>query len=246
MTLRSRLTAQAREALSGKRDELSSRTQEMYERAERRDLGTRRRTAAVLVAGVAALGTMFTMVSNSVLAVNFTSANSSYKVYTDRVVGQYAAGFMNAQQKQSGTVGVAQIGFKLADLNGMCVIATQDLPVLGTVSLLMTGGEPVNGTVTDPTKKISANELYIASNSLVGQGENISRMTLGQSADTLSMDTITTHRGTPGAFGLQAQVLQMANLDADSYGIDLQGSITLPDLKIRVVPGTATKTSCAS
>lgn len=223
---------------------LSSRADGMFTAAKTRRYGTRRRAVLPMVGGVVALGTMFNLVSSNVLAVSFTSSNQAYKVYTDRVVGQYAAGFINAQQKQSGPTAVAQIGFKQADLFGMCVIAPQDLPVLGTVSLLMTGGEPVNGTVTDPAKKINANELYVASNSLKGSGENISRMTLGQSADTLAMDNIVSHRGAPGAFGLQAQLMQIGNLDADSYGIDLQGSINIPDLNIRVVPGVATKANC--
>lgn len=226
------------------REDLTTRRTTMLAQADDRRLGTRRRAVVPLVGGVGALTMLFSLVSSNVLAVNFTSSNSAYKIYTDRVVGQHAAGFINAQQRQAGPTGVAQIGFKQADLFGMCVIATQDVAGLGTISMVMTGGEPVNGTVTDPAKKISANELYIASNDLKGTGENISRMTLGQSADTLTMDTITSHRGAPGAFGLQAQVLQVANLDSDSYGIDLQGSINIPDLSIRVVPGAASKPAC--
>ena len=225
---------------------LTARKTGMFEDASTKRLGTRRRSLGLMVAGFVGLGTMFSLVSSNVMAVNFASSNNAYKVYTDRVIGQYAAGFLNAQQKQNGATPVAQIGFKQADLFGMCVIAQQDIVGIGTVSMVMTGGEPVNGTVTDPAKKISANELYVASNSLKGSGENISRLTLGQSADTLSMDTITSHRGAPGAFGLQAQLMQIGNLDADSYGIDLQGSINLPDLNIKVVPGVATKTNCVS
>ena len=228
----------------GAKTGLTARADGMFTAAKTQRLGTRRRAVLPMVGGVVALGTMFNLVSSNVLAVNFTSSNQAYKVYTDRVVGQYAAGFINAQQKQNGQTAVAQIGFKQADLFGMCVIAQQDLVGLGTVSLVMTGGEPVNGTVTDPAKKINANELYVASNSLKGTGENISRLTLGQSADTLTMDNIVSHRGAPGAFGLQAQLMQIGNLDADSYGIDLQGSINIPDLNIRVVPGVATKTNC--
>ena len=240
------LKGKARTACIDARQQLSARKNGMFETAETKVLGTRRRSAGLMVAGVAALGTMFTLVSSNVMAVNFASSNNAYKIYTDRVIGQYAAGFLNAQPKQNGSTPVAQIGFKQADLFGMCVIAQQDIVGIGTISMVMTGGEPVNGTVSDPAKKISANELYIASNSLKGSGENISRMTLGQSADTLAMDTITSHRGAPGAFGLQAQLMQIGNLDADSYGIDLQGSINLPDLNIRVIPGVATKTSCTS
>lgn len=228
----------------------AERVASMEVHAETTSMGTRRRSGVVAIAGVGALGFLFSMVSANVMAVDFTSANSTYKVYTDRVVGQYAAGYVSNQTRQDGVnAPVAQIGFKSADLYGLCTITTQSLFDGGPdVSLIITGGESVNGTVTGSTTssdKITANELYLASNTLKGKGENISRMTLGQSASTLSMDDITSHRGQPGNFGLQAELMQIGDLDADAYGIDLKGSINLPNLSIRVVPGAATKSACA-
>lgn len=229
------------------RARIRERADAMVESSEATRTGTRRRAAVPLAAGVVALGSMFGLVGSSVLAVNFTSSNQSYKIFTDRVVGQYAAGYLNAQQKQTGQTAVAQIGFQQADLYGLCAIAHQNLAGLGDISLIVTGGEPVDGTVTSPAgKKITANQLFLASNSLVGNGENISKMTLGQSADTLSMGAGNPFTGTPGAFGLQAELMQIGNLDGDSYGIDLQGQINLPDLKIRVLPGIKSKADCTS
>lgn len=226
--------------------DLADRAEGMRESAEASRRGTRRRTLAPLVAGIGALGAMFTLVSSNVLAVNFVASNANYQIYTDQVVGQYAAGYINAQQKQSGTEAVAQFGFQAADLHGLCVIAKQTVATL-PVSLVITGGEVVDGTATKPVgKKITANQLFLATNRLVGNGENISKMTLGQSADTLNMGTGNPHTGEPGMFGLQAELMQIANLDADSYGIDLKGNINLPDMKIRVLPGSVTKSACTS
>lgn len=223
------------------------RSAAMAEVSGRARMGTRRRALLPLVGGVVAVAGLFTMVGSGVLAVNFTASDQAHQIYTDRVVGQYAAGYINAQAQKSGSTAVAQIGFQQADLYGFCAIAKQDLGgVLGTVSLVVTGGEPVDGVVTDPTKKISANKLFLASDSLLGNGENIEQMTLGQSADTLMMGTGNPNPGAAGAFGLQAKLMQIGNLDGRSYGIDLQGNINLPDLKIRMVPGTATKASCVS
>lgn len=222
----------------------------MEESASTTTKGTRRRSGVAALAGFLALGSMYGMVTASVMAVGFTTANSQYDVYTDRVVGQYAAGYMSAQSKADGEdVPVAQLGFKTAELSGLCVIATQAMfGPTPDVSLVIRGGEPVDGTVTtEPSSPdlISANELYLASDSLRGRGENITSMTLGQSANTLTMQDINTHRGQAGDFGLQAELMQIANLDADSYGIDLQGSINMPDLSIEVVPGVATKSACS-
>lgn len=246
MGIPTRIKALVAERMAQGRAAAGARYAAMAASAEATRLGTRRRTLAPLVAGLAALGTMFGLVSSNVLAVNFVSSNSSYKIYTDRVVGQYAAGYLNAQQKQTGTEPVMQFGFQSADLYGLCAIAPQSLAGV-PVSLVITGGEPVNGTVSDPAgKKITAQQLFLASNLLTGNGENISKMTLGQSADTLNMGAGNPHAGAAGGFGLQAELMQIGNLDGDSYGIDLKGNINLPDMTIRILPGTATKTACAS
>jgi hypothetical protein len=210
--------------------------------------GTRKgRSGLLAAAALAGLAGMFMGVSQNVLAVNFTTANTTYKVYTDKVSGLNAAGYINTQDLYGATDdAVAQLGFKTATLNGLCAIAKQTLPVLGDVSLLVTAGEPVDGTITNPTgQAINAQQLYLASDNLSGTGDQIAKLTLGQSADTLMMDTLP-FAGTPGAFGLQAQTLNVSNLDADSYGIDLQGQINLPSLKIRVLPGAKTKADCLS
>lgn len=207
--------------------------------------GTRKRAGVLAGVGLTGLAGMFLGVSQNVLAVNFTTANTSYKVYTDKVSGVNAAGYLNVQDLYGATDdAVAQLGFKTATLYGLCAIAKQDLPVIGPVSLMISAGEPVDGAITNPAgQAIQAQQLYLASDHLTGTGDQIAKLTLGQSADTLKMDTIP-FAGTPGAFGLQAETLNVSNLDADSYGIDLQGQINLPSLKIRVLPGSKTKADC--
>lgn len=227
---------------------LAARSRAMLERAEAGTRhGTRKRSGLLAGGAFGALVAMFVAVGQGVLAVNFTTSNTSYKVYTDKVSGLNAAGYLNVQDLYGSTDdAVAQLGFKTATLNGLCAIAKQNLPVLGDVSLLITAGEPVDGTLTNPAgQAIQAQQLYLASDNLSGTGDQIAKLTLGQSADTLKMDTIP-FQGSPGAFGLQAETLNVSNLDADSYGIDLQGQINLPNLKIRVLPGAKTKADCTS
>jgi hypothetical protein len=87
-------------------------------------LGTRKRAGALAGVGFAGLIGMFLAVSQNVLAVNFTTANTSYKVYTDKVSGLNAAGYINTQDLYGATDdAVAQLGFKTATLNGLCAIA---------------------------------------------------------------------------------------------------------------------------
>lgn len=207
--------------------------------------GTRRRAGVLATFAMGALAGMFAMVSNNVLAVNFQSASNFHNIYTDRIVGTDAGGYLKAQDKYDADIAVAQVGFNEAKLVGLCLVNHQQ--ILGVdMSLLVIAGEKVDGTaVAEPS--ITANQLFIASNRLAGQGDQIQSMTLGQSADTVTMGTYGPFAGgTAGAFGLQAKTMRISNLDADSYGIDLQGAINLPDLKIKIVQGKATKSTCAT
>lgn len=207
--------------------------------------GTRRRSGGLAVVSLGALAGMFALVSNNVMAVNFQSASAFHNVYTDRIVGTDAAGYLKAQDKFDADIALAQVGFNEAKLVGLCLISKQQ--ILGqTVSLLVIAGEKVDGTAAaEPT--ITANQLFLASNRLAGQGDQIQSMTLGQSADTVAMGTYGPFAGgTPGEFGLQAKTMRISQLDADSYGIDLQGAINLPDLKIKLVKRSATKADCAT
>lgn len=228
------------------RERLQSRTDDMLTRSRTGRRGTRVRALPMMGAGLGAVAAMFVLVSQSVLAVNFTTSDTAYRIYTDRVSGHYAASYINEQTTNAGKKAVVQFGFKAASLNGFCAITKQDLPALGTVSVVITAGEPVDGTTTAPAgKTIEANWLYLASDSLTGNGDQIAKMNLGQSADTLMTDT-TAFPGTPGGFGLQAEVMNISKLDAASYGIGLDGQISLPDLKIRVLPGARGYADCAS
>lgn len=224
-----------------------TRAQAMAERAEdgvRR--GTRRRSAVLLTAGLGALASMFWMVSHNVMAVNFTSASNVHQIYTDRIHGTDAAGYLKTQAKYDGDVATAQLGFNQAQLSGLCLITTESVGVLGDVSMVIIAGEKVDGTVAGTTS-ITANQLFIATDQITGQGDQIAKMTLGQSADTVEMGTYGPFSGgTPGGFGLQAQTMNVSDLDGRSFGIDLQGEINLPDLKIKVVPGVADKTACTA
>ena len=240
------LSAHLSRASEASRAAVQERGETMRATESTTKLGTRKRAFAPMIAGVATLGVLFAMVGSNVMAVNFTTSNYSYKVYTDRIVGQYAAGYLGAQEKTSGKTPVLHLGVKTADLYGLCAIATDSLPGgVGDVSIVITGGEKVDGNPTSATP-IKAADLFLAGDSVMGNGENIETMTLGQAAETLQTAPGQAYPGGGGDFGLQAKLLQIKDLDADSYGIDLAGNINLPDLKIRVMSGIKTKSACTS
>ncbi|OUZ08561.1 hypothetical protein BHE97_12845 [Aeromicrobium sp. PE09-221] len=227
---------------------LSDRRNLMMAEAEAVQRGTRLRALPMATAATAALAVMFAMVAQNVLAVNFTSANTPHQVYTDRINGTDAAAYLKAQPLNDGQEALAQFGFNQATLNGLCLVAQQEIGGIGRVSMMVIAGEKVDGTV-EGSDEISADQLFFASKDLTGQGDQIAKLTLGQSADTLGMGSYQgdwLDGGTPGAFGLQAQTMNISHLDGESYGVDLQGQINLPKLRIKVLPGAKDQSDCAA
>jgi len=248
--------------------------------------GTRKRALPVIGLGFAGLAGMFSLVSANVLAVNFTTANNEFSLYSNYLDASQAAAFLAPTTQQSGSqTGVAELGINNAKLSGLCGIATQDFGgLLGKWSLMITAGDPVGkaatftgtsvpaGVSTDATtgqltgsslsNAITANSLFINSDSLSGYGNRISGLNLGQSAETvggsanLPTSTSTDAQGWPkdnggttptaGQFGLYAKQLNVAGLSGKSYGLNLAGAITLPKLSLKLVSGAKTQDDCSA
>lgn len=243
----------------------------LLEQAEVRR-GTRRRALVPLAGGLGALIAMFQLVSGSVLAVNFTTADQEFQLYSNYLQGAQAAGFLSTNDAATGEdAGVAELGIRSAKLAGLCAIAHEEIPVVGEVTLMIIAGVPVRSTFANGTNTttdgagnpltydanglltggnhITASNLFINSRSLNGFGNLISGMNLGQSADTVDTTAgITWPAGQPqpgaGEFGLTVDRINVGGLGGDTYGINLQGAITLPNLKIKVVKGRKTQADC--
>ena len=246
----------------------------MTEAAEARR-GTRVRSLGMIGVGLGLLAAMFQLVSANVLAVNFTTGNNTFAVYSNYLDAYKAEGFLDASTKQNGSnLGVADIGINQAKLAGLCAIAQESIGPLGTYSLIIRAGlggggqtipDSYTGTsipagvtpnATDGTLPagtgglITANSLYLNSNALNGYGNLISGLNLGQSAETVASSAgLTLPNGqtapTAGNFGLYAQQLNVAGLNGSSYGLNLAGQITLPQLNIQVVAGAKTQADCS-
>jgi len=121
--------------------------------------GTRSAGALSLTAvGLVSLATMFELVSANVLAVNFTTSDTEFKLYSNYIQGVSAGGMLAQNQGYSSTsqVGVAEIGIKTAKLAGLCAIATQSLGgVLGNVSLVLTAGATVPASFSNDTNVVT-------------------------------------------------------------------------------------------
>jgi hypothetical protein len=122
--------------------------------------GTRwKRFAVVMVPSVAATACIGVGLAQGALAASFSVSGQSFKVTTDRLVGegfsQYGAledGYTLKGEKVKHPVAVS--AFKTATITGMCQsVVTPNVPVLGSVSLKLTAGD--GGT------PVKAQNLYI-------------------------------------------------------------------------------------
>ncbi len=233
--------------------------------------GTRKRGVVMATAGLGATAVMLGMVSANILAVNFTTSNTEFKLYSNYLDAEEAAAFLAPSTKAGGTQqGLADLGIKTAKLSGLCII--QQETILGAPwSFVLTAGDAVPDSYTQAevpagvtvdansgkltgasaTNAVSANNLYINSDTITGYGNRISGLNLGQSANTVGASAgitwPTTGQTQPSAgnFGLYAQQLNVAGLGGESFGLNLQGAITLPKLSIKMQPGAKTQTDCS-
>ncbi|MFJ7074678.1 DUF6230 family protein [Streptomyces sp. NPDC098781] len=123
--------------------------------------GTRwKRFAVVMVPSVAATAAIGVALAQGALAASFSVSGQSFKVTTDKLVGngfsQYGAldeGYTLSGKKTVHPVAVS--GFQTATINNLCQsVVTPDIPILGSVSLILRAGE-------DPKKPVEAKNLYI-------------------------------------------------------------------------------------
>lgn len=128
-------------------DRLRARRDALVEEARVSPRGTRPRVVVISGLGVVVLTSMLQAVSMNVLAVNFTTANSRFQMYTNYLQGEQVAAYLNRTSRQDvAPVPVAEMGVKKASLAGMCLISNESIPGIGDYSLMMTAGDPVAGT----------------------------------------------------------------------------------------------------
>lgn len=134
-------------ARPGFKERYRARREAMVAEAESVRRGTRPRVAVIAGVGMVALASMLQSVSMNVMAVNFTTANSRFQMYTNYLQGEKVAAYLNRTSRADGApVPVAELGIKKASLSGMCLISNQTIPGVGDYALVMTAGDPVAGS----------------------------------------------------------------------------------------------------
>jgi len=164
-SLAHRLAAEARSRSRALWEQVGERSHRMHEDAASAHRGSRRRGLVAAGAGFVALFTMWQLVAANVLAVNFTTSDNQFGLYSNYLDARYAAGFLSATTRKntssdsctqnatgdsanavtggsatSAQCAVAELGINTAQLAGLCAIAHEKLPVIGNVSLMIRSG----------------------------------------------------------------------------------------------------------
>ncbi|MGA5873733.1 DUF6230 family protein [Streptomyces cinereoruber] len=240
--------------MAGARAAADWNTRMLAEAADDTRRGTRwGRGALALVPSALAIGALGTALAQGALAANFSVTGEPFTLTSNGVQGSGFGAIVNtpAVGRPDGTTttntAMARVGFASAGLAGLCGIVHQKIAGV-PYSLLLTGGQKV--TATPPgtfTTDIDASNLYIQATELQAYGPTtLQNAVLGQSADQVTVAGKPLTGALPGGFGLGSaggeggSSIKLHGLNATAYDAEMAGALVLPDLKIKVVPGTAT------
>ncbi|WP_435201242.1 DUF6230 family protein [Janibacter sp. GS2] len=205
-----------------------------------------RRRPAVLAGGggLLAMGLLAALVSHSAFAVGLTAAHEDTRIYMDGLSGSgvgLSATTATHAAEANGAMAVerARVGLQLQDVevNGLCLVATHDIPGVGTTSAVITAGEAVDGRRSgrDPVRFES---LALDLSSIEGQARDVDDLALGQSAQNVPGG------GAAGEFGIAARSIAFDELALSSGALDLSSGATLPGLRVRTLAGAADRSDC--
>lgn len=197
--------------------------------------GTRwkRATTAIVPAGVAVTG-MAVLMTQGVLAANFNASDAPFVLKVGKLVGKSLVA-VPAAEGSKGTDGtskkdaVLHAGLAEAQINGVCIVATQSL-----------FGLDFTITVSSPDTKVSQGQnIFFDVTSIGASTATLSNTILGKSADDITING-KSMGGTAGAFGIDGTggTVTLENVSGMARQAQIASSLTLPNLSIQVHPGT--------
>ncbi|WP_405869289.1 DUF6230 family protein [Streptomyces sp. NBC_00005] len=199
--------------------------------------GTRwKRFAVVMVPSVAATAAIGVALAQGALAASFSVSGQQFKVSTDSLEGtgfsQYGAidsGYTLDGKKTAHPVAVS--AFKSATIKGLCQsVVTPDIPVIGTVSLVLKAG--------GGSKPVEADNLYIDLDDLSADA-TFKNIDIGVAAGSASKGP-GIHSGdaaNPYGFAQQAESATLTGVKQTAWATTA-GTFKLSGLKMSVSTGT--------
>jgi hypothetical protein len=204
-----------------------------------------------MLLGVASMVGLLTLQRHDILAASVTYQGTTAKFSSGRVTGQ-DIGFGMTQlpsESSSGAVttrNVLAAGFSTGSLDGLCVSQVQTIPVIGDVVIKLTAGD---GNAS--TRELQAANVQLDITQIRGNGTGINldgRVQIGMaSQDITTLPGVDNPLGAPtgvGWWGIDATAGDIFGAKGYLYDAEIGGPMTLPGLRISVVPKAAGGTEC--
>ncbi|GGN09455.1 cholesterol esterase [Streptomyces fuscichromogenes] len=187
----------------------------------------------ILVPGVAACAAVGVAMAQGVLAASFFISGQKFQVAADSLTarGFSLYGMIDVTRKHE-LVPVAVSGFRHATVSGLCQSVVVDVPVLGTQTLRLTGGDG---------RPVEASNLFIdATTESVGQA-NFDGLDIGVAQGALTKGPVRSADRNSRFFdpdGVAQQALSTTLTDVRVSAVAVSaGTFNIPGLRVRLQQG---------
>ncbi|MFD3328140.1 DUF6230 family protein [Streptomyces sp. NPDC058701] len=181
-----------------------------------------KRTAAVALPAVFAVGALAMVMAQGALAASFAVSGTNFQVSSSKLSSKGLASYVQTDRSVDGKGHpVALLGLGEATLSDICQSAEARTP-LGTVVFKLTAGGPAG--------EVTAGNLVIDGEDLVGDAV-FGTAEIGRDASTL--DRVDGVRGEPGTFGLQAGNIEVLGVRSHAWSAT-GGNFRLKGMKLSV------------
>ncbi|MFF4295834.1 DUF6230 family protein [Streptomyces vinaceus] len=181
-----------------------------------------RKSAAVAVPAVLAVGAMSVVMAQGALAASFAVSGTSFQVSSSKLSSKGLASYVQTDRSVDGKGHpVALLGIGEATLTDICQSAEVGTP-LGTVVFKLTAGGPAG--------EVTASNLVIDGEDLDGDA-TFGTAQIGRDASTL--DRVDGVKGEPGKFGLQAGDIEVVGVKSHAWSAT-GGNFRLKGMRVSV------------
>ncbi|MEW2157377.1 DUF6230 family protein [Streptomyces sp. NPDC007189] len=191
-----------------------------------------RRFAVVLLPGVAACAAVCIAMAQGVLAASFFISGRPFQVTADTLTarGFSLYGMVDVTRKHD-LVPVVVSGFRRATVRGLCQSYVVDIPVLGTQTLRLTGGE----------RPAEASDLFIDATSEMASGANFTGLDIGVAQGALTKGTVRpgdrdSRFFDPDGVSQQAVSTTLTDVRVNAVAVSA-GTFSIPGLRVRLEHG---------
>ncbi|GHB78882.1 cholesterol esterase [Streptomyces cirratus] len=181
-----------------------------------------RKTAAVALPAVLAIGVMATVMAQGALAASFAVSGTGFQVSSSKLSSKGLASYVQTDRSADGKGHpVALLGIGEATLSDICQAARVETP-LGTVVFKLTAGGQAG--------QVTASNLVIDGEDLDGDA-TFGTARIGRDPSTL--DQVDGVRGEPGKFGLQAGNIEVLDVKSHAWSAT-GGNFRLKGMRLNV------------